>query len=96
MSHKINHKETDGQGMFFMEDEEGIIAELTYSLQDNGIMAIDHTETKEDQMGKGLASKLVKKTVDYARENKLMIDPVCTFAEDQFNKNKEYQDVRVN
>jgi len=96
MSNKINHKETEGQGMFFMEDKDGIISELTYSLQDNGIMVIDHTETREAAKGKGLASKLVEKSVSYAKENDLMIDPICPFAEDQFNKNKEYQEVRVN
>ncbi len=96
MSQKINHKETDGRGMFFMEDGDGITSELTYSLEDNGIMVINHTETREALKGKGLASKLVEKTVAYAKENDLKVDPVCPFAEQQFNDNKAYQEVRVN
>ncbi|SDR67009.1 hypothetical protein SAMN04487764_0121 [Gillisia sp. Hel1_33_143] len=96
MSNKINHKETDGQGMFFIEDDNGIISQLTYSLQNNGIMALDHTETVEQRKGEGLATKLVKESVSYAKKNDLMIDPVCPFAEEEFDKNKEYQEVRVN
>jgi uncharacterized protein len=61
MNEEIKHKESDRRGMFYMEDEKGIISELTYSIQDNGIMVIDHTETRQELEGRGLASRLVRK-----------------------------------
>lgn len=95
MSEQIKHKESDRRGMFYIEDEKGIKSELTYSRQENGIMVIDHTETRPELEGKGLASRLVKKSVEFAREENLKIDPLCPFAEVQFDQNKDYQDVRV-
>ncbi len=95
MSNEIKHKDSDRRGMFYMEDEKGITSELTYSKQDNGILVIDHTQTRQELEGNGLASRLVKRTVEYARENSYKIDPLCPFAEVQFDLNKEYQDTRV-
>lgn len=95
MSTEIKHKETDRRGMFYMEDESGITSELTYSIQENGILVIDHTETRPSLEGQGLASKLVKKIVEYAREENLKVDPLCPFAEVQFDENQDYKDVRV-
>lgn len=95
MNEQIKHKESDRRGMFYMEDEKGITSELTYSRQENGIMVIDHTETRPELEGRGLASQLVKKSVEFAREENLKIDPLCPFAEVQFDQNKAYQDVRV-
>lgn len=95
MSEEIKHKESDRRGMFYFEDEKGITSELTYSIKDNGILVIDHTKTRPALEGQGLASQLVKKSVEYARENNFKIDPLCSFAEVQFDENKDYQDVRV-
>ena len=93
MSEEIKHKESDRRGMFYMEDKSGITSELTYSIQDNGVMIIDHTETRPELEGQGLASKLVKKIVEHARENNFKIDPLCPFAEVQFDLHKDYRDV---
>lgn len=95
MSENIKHKESDRRGMFYMEDESGITSELTYTIQDNGVMVIDHTETRTALEGQGLASQLVKKIVNYARENNFKIDPLCPFAEVQFDLHKDYRDVLV-
>lgn len=95
MSDQIKHKESDTRGMFYLEDEKGITSELTYSKEDNGILIIDYTETRPELEGQGLATMLVKKTVEYARENGFKIDPLCPFAEVQFDRNKDYQDIRV-
>ncbi len=96
MSQEIKHKENDNRGMFYMEDDKGITSELTYSKKDNGILIIDHTQTRPSLEGNGLASMLLKKSVEYARENNYKIDPLCPFAEVQFDQNKEYRDVLAN
>lgn len=95
MSEEIKHKESDRRGMFYMEDDKGITSELTYSIQDNGIMVIDHTETRQELEGRGLASRLVKKSVEFAREKSMKVDPLCPFAEVQFDENEDYQDIRI-
>lgn len=95
MSENIKHKESEKKGMFFIEDNEGVMSQLTYTKRENGVLIIDETETREELQGKGLASKLVKKIVKYAREKDFKIDPLCPFAEAQFEENEEYQEVRV-
>lgn len=93
MEHDIKQKETEGKGMFYIEKEGDIVAELTYTLRDNNVMTLDHSETEPGHTGEGLASSLVKHSVDYARENNLMIDPLCDYAARQFKKHEEYHDV---
>ena len=93
MNHKINHKESDSKGKFYMEDETGITSELFYSKPEKGVLIIVHTETRIEFKGKGLASKLLKKSVEYARENNFKIIPGCSFAISQFETNKDYKDV---
>lgn len=95
MEYKIEKKETDGKGMFFIEYDNEIVAELQYTVQDQGIMTLDHTETHPSMNGKGLARKLVNHSVQHARQNNLKVDPLCSYAAKQFDRNQEYQDVRV-
>lgn len=92
MEFQIKHKETNDTGMFYMEDEAGIISELTYKNRD-GVMMIDHTQTRESMKGNGLASKIVDHTVRYARKNEIKINPICPFVVSKFNEIKAYQDV---
>lgn len=89
----IQHKEREDRGVFYIKGENGIISELTYSKDDNSVITIDHTETKIPQEGKGYASKLMAHAVAFARENNLKINPLCPFAEVQFDRNPEFKDV---
>lgn len=81
--------------MFYIENESGLIAELTYYKRDDNIITIDHTEVKRELENQGIGSSLVEKSVEFARENNLKIDPLCPFAEVQFDLNKSYSDVRA-
>lgn len=92
---EIRHKETEKKGMFYLEGEDGILAELTYTAQENNIITLDHTEVDKSLKGEGVGSKLVEKSVVYARKNNLKIDPLCPFAEAQFKRHDSYSDVWV-
>lgn len=95
MENNIQQKETDGKGMFYIEKDGDIVAELTYTLGDNKIMTIDHTETDPKMTGEGLASSLVKHSVEYARKNDIKIDPLCRYAAKQFERHEEYREVQA-
>ncbi|NJY61632.1 N-acetyltransferase [Salinimicrobium sp. CDJ15-81-2] len=95
MNKEIQQKETDGKGMFFIEKDGDIIAELTYTRQDNNIMTLDHTETNPEYEGEGLASSLVKHSVEFAKEKDLRIDPLCRYAAAQFKRHEEYREVQA-
>ncbi|MFZ0491126.1 MAG: GNAT family N-acetyltransferase [Salegentibacter sp.] len=91
----VKHKESDHKGMFYIEDEGGIVAELSYTSQENNIITLDHVEVNKKLSGQGIGSKLVKKSVEYARENELKIDPLCPFAEAEFKRHESYSDVQT-
>jgi predicted GNAT family acetyltransferase len=95
MKDNIQQKEENGKGMFFIEKDGEIVAELTYTLNDNNVMTLDHTETEPEMEGEGLASSLVEYSVEYAREKELKIDPLCDYAAKQFERHSEYEDVRA-
>ncbi|WP_037315783.1 GNAT family N-acetyltransferase [Salegentibacter sp. Hel_I_6] len=90
----IKHRENDSRGMFFVEDEKGIYAELTYTKKQD-VLTIDHTEVRPELEGKGIATKLLSHSVDFARENNYKIEPLCPFAEVQFDRNESFKDVRA-
>ncbi|PSL40066.1 hypothetical protein B0H99_10679 [Planomicrobium soli] len=54
---------------------------------------VDHTHVADNLRGQGVGEALVKKVIEYAREEKLMIVPLCPFAKKQFQVHPEYQDV---
>lgn len=95
MKHDIKQKETEGKGMFYIEKDGDIVAELTYTMNDNNVMTLDHSETEPEYTGQGFASGLVKHSVEYARENNLKIDPLCEYAAKQFERHEEYQEVQA-
>ena len=91
----IKHKESNSRGMFYIENENGLVAELTYQRSDDDILTIDHTEVKREMENQGIGSKLIEKSVEYARENQFKINPLCPFAEVKFDENESYSDVRA-
>lgn len=92
---EIKHKESDINGMFYIQEDKKVIAELTYTKKDNNIITLNHIEVSMELDGKGIGSKLIETSVFYARENNLKIDPLCPFAEVQFDKHDSYNDVRA-
>lgn len=92
---KIKHKENNSRGMFYIENDKGLIGELTYYKNSNNVLTIDHTEVKREMENQGIGSSLVRESVEFARENNLKIEPLCPFAEVQFEMHKSYEDVRA-
>ena len=89
----IQHKESPSKGVFFINDDEELVGELTYALSSNNQMIIEHTEIDEELRGGNLGYKLVLKAVEYARSHQYKIIPVCQFASAVLEKKPEFQDV---
>ncbi|MCB0509781.1 MAG: N-acetyltransferase, partial [Bacteroidetes bacterium] len=54
---------------------------------------IDHTEVDPAFGGRGLGQELLMALVNMAREKKIKIIPLCPFANAQFKKQSDIQDV---
>ena len=88
----IRQTEDGNNGAFYIEENEKVLAEMTYRKEDNN-MIIDHTEVDESLRGKNVGYQLVHHGVEYAREEHLKIIPVCEFAKSVIEKTAELQDV---
>ncbi|MEQ8927659.1 MAG: GNAT family N-acetyltransferase [Fulvivirga sp.] len=90
---EIKHSVDGNKGRFYMEDDKGTAAEMTYSKAGDDRFIIDHTEVDDRFRGQSLGLKLVEAAVGYARKNKMKIMPLCPFAKKMFERHSEYNDV---
>lgn len=90
---EILQKESDYKGMFYVMQDDKILAEMTYVWAGTDRIFIDHTDVNEILKGKGAGKQMVAKAVEFAREKGIKIVPLCPFARSVFNKVKEFNDV---
>jgi uncharacterized protein len=81
------------EGAFYIQQDEDILAEMTYKLNGEKTMVIDHTEVDESLRGKNVGYELVRHAVEFARSEGLKIIPVCEFAKSVLEKEEEFKDV---
>ena len=90
----IQHKKIGTKGLFYVEVNGNILAELVYTMPSNDKMIIEHTEVSDELRGKNIGYQLVNHAVEYARTNKLKIIPLCPFTNAVFKKRPDqYADV---
>lgn len=89
----IKHIHEANKGVFSVEEKNEVLAKLEYSMAGADKMIIAHTEVNPILSGKGVGKQLVAKAVDYAREHKIKILPLCPFAKAIFDKVPEFNDV---
>lgn len=83
-----------GKNKFYIgEDSESNLAELTFVLDCNGNIAINRVYVCENMRGQGIALELVKRIVEYAREEKRKIVPICSYAKAVLTRSSQYEDV---
>ena len=92
---EIQHREEGGKGIFFVDGDGSILAELVYTIPSSDKIIIEHTEVDDSLSGKGVGNQLVVAARDYAREKNLKIIPLCSFAKSIFKKHRDWQDVLV-
>lgn len=89
----IQHKHTGARGLFFVQQDGNILAEMVYTMAAADKMIIEHTEVSEELKGQNVGYQLVQTVVDYARTHHIKIIPLCPFANSVFKKKPEFADV---
>jgi predicted GNAT family acetyltransferase len=89
--HKPQTPQKVTSGRFEIE-RDGAIAYLEYSLSPT-ILELQHTEIPAILRGKGIASELAEGGLQYAREHRLKVDPICTSVQAYLAKHPEYSDL---
>src|SRR5688572_24357258 len=62
---------------------------LTYSLRGDRLDLL-HAETPKELEGRGIAAKVTKYALDYAREHKLRVGPLCPYVAVYIKRHPEY------
>jgi uncharacterized protein len=71
---------------------DGLLALLTYRRFPDSIV-LTHTEVPPSLEGHGLAAKLARSALDFARTNHLRVVSLCSYVSDFIRKHTEYQDL---
>lgn len=84
----------EGANKFYLgDDEDHVKAVVSFVNSGENIIILDHTFVSKELRGQNIGAQLIKRAVDYARENNKKIVPQCWFAGDEFKAHKEYEDV---
>lgn len=81
----------DEKGSRFYLQSEGKESYLRYEHINDSLINLITTYVPPQLRGKGLASKLAKQALEYAKQNNLKIIPQCSFIRTYLERNKEYQ-----
>jgi len=71
---------------------DGLCAFMNYS-RFPGRIVYTHTEVPKPLEGQGLAAKLARAALDFARVNDLRVVPLCPYVSGFIRKHAEYQDL---
>ena len=92
----VEHNDDGERGKFFIKDDnDEIIAEMTYFFGDAGSFTIDHTLVDKEYGGKGLGTKLVDAAAEHARTSGKKVRALCPFAKRVLERSAAYADVYV-
>jgi hypothetical protein len=80
-------------GRFELE-QDGKTAYLEYSLG-NGVIVLSHTEVPPELRHHGIAQELAKSALDWARENRVKVDVVCSSVAAFIEDNPQYADLVI-
>jgi predicted GNAT family acetyltransferase len=78
---------------FYIGQQNKKDAEIHYVPTGKDKIIVDHTFVSESLRGQKVGEALVKRIVEFAREEGKMIIPLCTFAKSQIERNRDYHDI---
>lgn len=86
---EVRHNESAHR---FEAEVQGLRAVLVYKILP-GIMLIQHTEVPREVEGRGLAAKLTRVALEYARSKSFQVVPACSYTSSYMAKHPEYNDL---
>ena len=68
---------------------DGLLSVADYHIAD-GVITFTHTFVPPELRGRGIAEKLVRTALDYARREQLRVVPACSYVGTFIRRNREY------
>ena len=76
----IEREELNGTHEFVLRIDGERFGFLEFTRPDTGVMCIEHVEVAVELRGSGLGKQLVQKAVKFAKDAKLRVVPICSYA----------------
>ncbi|GAA1464612.1 N-acetyltransferase [Nocardiopsis exhalans] len=70
-----------------------VVGFSAYHLIAEGVLALPHVEVESSFEGRGVASELMRQSLDQIRERGLKVVPICPFAQAFLERNPDYADL---
>lgn len=93
MSFQISQED----GRFVAKDTDGLeVGEVTFIRNGDKVLVINHTGVDPAYRGHGIAGELVRHVAEKAKNEGLKIDPVCTYAKKELERDPKYSGILKN
>ena len=79
---------TDGR-IYYRNDQNEVLAEVTYSYMNESVVDIDHTYVSPVLRGQGIAGKLMEALASELRAKGLKATASCSYADAWLEKNRD-------
>ena len=88
-------KQSD-KSFYIGDSEKEPLAEMTFVYAGEDIIIIDHTSVSDELRGQNIGKQLLERLVEFAKEKKKKVMPLCPFAKKEMMRNKEeYEEILV-
>lgn len=90
---QVKLKMDNGKGSFYIINDGEQLGEMEIGIKE-GILTVYHTGVLPKAEGHGLATRLLEAMVEYSRQNKLKVLPLCPYVLVQFRRHHDlYTDI---
>lgn len=81
----------DQAGHRFYAEVEGYEPEMEYEHKGDGVLDYTHTRVPGVLRGRGIAGAIVRRALDYAKDEGLRVIATCPYVQDFIENNPEYK-----
>ena len=92
---EIKHRENAHKGSFYVEENNKVLAELSYSFAGADKLILDQIRVSSELKLKNIRNSLVEAAVNYSKVKNIRIVPLCPFAKDLIENTPEFRDVLI-
>lgn len=90
---QIKHRENAHKGSFYVEENNKMIAELSYSFAGADKLILDQTYVSAKLIENNIGNLLVEAAVNYSKSKNIRIVPLCPFAKKLIENKPEFREV---
>lgn len=88
------HLQTEQNRVFMADENQKIVAQVTFPAVKEGLVDINHTFVDESLRGQGVAGQMMQAVAENLRRHHQKALLTCSYAVTWFEKHPEYADVK--